>query len=153
MQSPEDTASTRPVMDQLFLQARQLLPALEKGQIIGAYAGLRPKLAPPGEGGYRDFVIREDKPGFVNLVGIESPGLTASLPIARRVAALVGGSLDLSPGRTFRPIAGASGGFGTRARRRRPPSSPLTRTMGRWSAGARPSPGRSFARRWKTPWG
>ena len=48
-------------------------------------------------------------------------GLTASLPIARRVAALVGGSLDLSPGRTFRPIAGASGGFGTRARRRRPP--------------------------------
>ena len=42
-------------------------------------------------------MIREDKPGFVNLVGIESPGLTASLPIARRVAALVGGSLDLSP--------------------------------------------------------
>ncbi|MEE0067393.1 MAG: NAD(P)/FAD-dependent oxidoreductase [Evtepia gabavorous] len=101
IQSPEDTASTRPVMDQLFLQARQLLPALEKGQIIGAYAGLRPKLAPPGEGGYRDFVIREDKPGFVNLVGIESPGLTASLPIARRVAALVGGSLDLSPRADF----------------------------------------------------
>lgn len=68
---------------------------------IGAYAGLRPKLAPPGEGGYRDFVIREDKPGFVNLVGIESPGLTASLPIARRVAALVGGSLDLSPRADF----------------------------------------------------
>ena len=101
IQSPEDTASTRQVMDQLFLQARQLLPALEKGQIIGAYAGLRPKLAPPGEGGYRDFVIREDKPGFVNLVGIESPGLTASLPIARRVAALVGGSLDLSPRADF----------------------------------------------------
>ena len=46
-------------------------------------------------------MIREDKPGFVNLVGIESPGLTASLPIARRVAALVGGSLDLSPRADF----------------------------------------------------
>ncbi len=60
-------------------------------------------------------MIREDKPGFVNLVGIESPGLTASLPIARRVAALVGGSRPVPPGETFRPIAGASGGFGTRS--------------------------------------
>lgn len=93
--SPHDTASTQAVMDQLWKQAKQLLPALDKGQIIGAYAGLRPKQAPPGEGGYWDFVIREDRPGLVNLVGIESPGLTASLPIARRVAELAGGRLDL----------------------------------------------------------
>ena len=49
----------------------------------------RPKLAPPGEGGYRDFVIREDKPGFVNLVGIESPGLTSALAIGEIVAQIV----------------------------------------------------------------
>ncbi|MDQ9762571.1 FAD-dependent oxidoreductase, partial [Acinetobacter baumannii] len=83
LDDPEDTASTRPVMDELFRQAQQLLPGLDRRQIIGSYAGLRPKLAPPGEGGYRDFVIREDRPGLIDLVGIESPGLTASLPIAR----------------------------------------------------------------------
>lgn len=103
LEDPEDTASTRPVMDELFRQAQQLLPGLDRRQIIGSYAGLRPKLAPPGEGGYRDFVIREDRPGLVDLVGIESPGLTASLPIAREVVALLERRLPLTPKETFQP--------------------------------------------------
>lgn len=94
---PEDTASTKPVMDQLFREAEQLLPGLERKQIIGAYCGVRPKQAPPGEGGYWDFVIREDRPGLVNLIGIESPGLTASVPIAKMVAEILGQSMDLVP--------------------------------------------------------
>ncbi len=98
---PEDTASTRPVMDQLFREAEQLLPGLERKQIIGAYCGVRPKQAPPGEGGYWDFVIREDRPGLVNLIGIESPGLTASVPIARMVVEILGQSLDLAPDPDF----------------------------------------------------
>ena len=101
--SLEDTASTQPVLDRLFQEAQQLLPSLNRRQIIGAYAGLRPKQAPPGEGGYRDFVVREDKPGFVDLIGIESPGLTASLPLAREVVALVGHTLDLVPREGFQP--------------------------------------------------
>ena len=101
--SLEDTASTQPVLDRLFQEAQQLLPSLNRRQIIGAYAGLRPKQAPPGEGGYRDFVVREDKPGFVDLIGIESPGLTASLPLAREVVALVGHTLDLAPREDFQP--------------------------------------------------
>ena len=48
-------------------------------------SGIRPKLQGPGEG-FRDFVISEDFPGFVNLVGIESPGLTAAPAIARYVS-------------------------------------------------------------------
>ncbi len=56
-------------------------------------SGVRPRLGTPG-GPVRDFVIREESagglPGWVNLVGIESPGLTASLAIAGRVAALLG---------------------------------------------------------------
>ena len=89
LEDPTDTSSTQEVMDQLFREAQQLLPALERRQIIGAYAGLRPKLAPPGEGGYRDFVIQEDRPGLINLVGIESPGLASALPLARRAVALI----------------------------------------------------------------
>ena len=90
-----DYACTAPVMDKLFSEAKMLLPALERKHIIGNYAGIRPKLAPPGEGGYHDFVIKEEEtcPGLINLIGIESPGLTASVPIARMVCDIVAKNL------------------------------------------------------------
>lgn len=87
----EDYASTAPVMEQLFREAKQLLPILERKHIIGSYVGNRSKLAPPSEGGFRDFVIREfpHAPGAIQLIGIESPGLTASMPIAKMVVAML----------------------------------------------------------------
>lgn len=90
-----DYACTAPVMDKLFSEAKMLLPALQHKHIIGNYAGIRPKLAPPGEGGYHDFVIKEEEtcPGLINLIGIESPGLTASVPIARMVRDIVAKNL------------------------------------------------------------
>lgn len=102
---PEDVSCTKPVLDQLWREAQQLLPGLEKRQIIGAYCGIRPKQTPPGVGGYRDFIIREERNcrGLINLIGIESPGMTASLPIARGVVALVGQSMDLRPKEDFNP--------------------------------------------------
>lgn len=88
----DDYASTPEIMDKLWREARELLPLIERKHIIGNYCGIRPKQAPPGEGGFRDFVIKEEKrvPGFINLIGIESPGLTASVPIAKMVVGLVG---------------------------------------------------------------
>jgi len=56
-------------------------------------SGIRPKLQGPGES-FRDFVISEDLPGFINLVGIESPGLTAAPAIARHVRKLLNGSSE-----------------------------------------------------------
>ena len=90
-----DYACTAPVMDKLFSEAKMLLPALKRKHIIGNYAGIRPKLAPPGEGGYHDFVIKEEEvcPSLINLIGIESPGLTASVPIARMVCDIVAKNL------------------------------------------------------------
>jgi L-2-hydroxyglutarate oxidase LhgO len=48
------------------------------------FAGIRPKLQGPGEA-MKDFIIKEESelgfPGWINLIGIESPGLTASLAI------------------------------------------------------------------------
>lgn len=65
------------------------LPQVEPDWLVPDYAGIRPKLAGPGEV-FRDFVIEEESargfPGFVNLIGIESPGLTAASAIARRVS-------------------------------------------------------------------
>ncbi|KAJ2083496.1 hypothetical protein H4R24_000769 [Coemansia sp. RSA 988] len=68
------------------------LPQIRAQDLSVDYAGIRPKLQPPG-GSFRDFVIQEESaagfPAFVNLVGIESPGLTASLAIARMVDGLL----------------------------------------------------------------
>lgn len=93
IEDPEDYASTAPIMDKLFSEAKQLLPDLERRYIIGSYCGNRAKLAPPEEGGFHDFIIQEfpEAPGAVQLIGIESPGLTSSMPIARMVVDLLAG--------------------------------------------------------------
>lgn len=71
-----------------FLQAvRRFLPDLQGDDLAPGQVGYRPKLHGPGEPP-RDFLIWADR-GYVHLGGIESPGLTASLAIAHRVAALL----------------------------------------------------------------
>jgi L-2-hydroxyglutarate oxidase LhgO len=69
------------------------LPGVRREHLTPGYAGLRPKLSGPGEPA-RDFVVEEASahgvPGLVQLFGIESPGLTAALALAERVADLVG---------------------------------------------------------------
>lgn len=67
-------------------------PALPDGALAPGYAGIRPKITAPGEPA-ADFRIDGPAvhavPGLVQLFGIESPGLTASLAIAGHVAALL----------------------------------------------------------------
>lgn len=64
-------------------------PALDSTRLVPGYAGIRPKLSGPGEAA-EDFMLQmpadHGLPGLVNLFGIESPGLTASLAIAERIA-------------------------------------------------------------------
>ncbi len=71
---------------------QRYLPSLRAEQLTPDYAGIRPKLAGPGEG-FRDFVVREESglgaPGLIDCVGIESPGLTAAGAIAERVCRLL----------------------------------------------------------------
>jgi L-2-hydroxyglutarate oxidase LhgO len=75
--------------------ARRLVPAIEDSDLAPDISGIRPKLQGPGEG-FRDFVIAEESarrlPGLVNLVGMDSPGLTSALAIADHVAQLIGSS-------------------------------------------------------------
>jgi L-2-hydroxyglutarate oxidase LhgO len=71
---------------------RRYWPALRDGALAPAYSGIRPKLAGPGEpaADFRiDGPLTHGIPGLVNLLGIESPGLTASLAIAARAASLL----------------------------------------------------------------
>jgi L-2-hydroxyglutarate oxidase LhgO len=71
---------------------RRYWPALPDGALQPGYAGIRPKLAGPGAAA-ADFVIQGQAQhgvrGLVNLFGIESPGLTASLALAEAVVALL----------------------------------------------------------------
>ncbi|WP_369960229.1 NAD(P)/FAD-dependent oxidoreductase [Pseudomonas benzenivorans] len=68
---------------------RRYFPGLDCSRLTPGYSGVRPKLCGPGEPP-ADFVIQGPSEhrlaGLVNLFGIESPGLTASLAIAERVA-------------------------------------------------------------------
>ena len=71
---------------------RTYFPGLDEDKLIPAYTGIRPKLSGPGEPPV-DFVIQGESGhgvrGLVNLFGIESPGLTASLAIGEYVKELV----------------------------------------------------------------
>lgn len=101
----DDYASTRPVMERLLAEAGQIFPYVRADAIIRSYAGIRPKLVSQAQGGYADFVIaqRPEIPQTIQLIGIESPGLTSSLPLARHVTALIGAQTALRPNPQFTP--------------------------------------------------
>jgi L-2-hydroxyglutarate oxidase LhgO len=67
---------------------KTMVPEIEESDLQLAYSGLRPKLVPPDGAGIADFVIEADRqaPRVIQLVGIESPGLTAAPAIAQHVA-------------------------------------------------------------------
>jgi len=71
--------------------AKKMLPEISAEDLQLGYSGLRPKLKAEGEKGVADFVIEADRevPRVIQLVGIESPGLTAAGAIAEQVAGLV----------------------------------------------------------------
>jgi L-2-hydroxyglutarate oxidase LhgO len=79
--------------DGFYAAIRRYWPDLPDGALSPDYAGIRPKLAPAG-GAATDFLIEgpaaHGLPGLVNLFGIESPGITASLALAEAAAAAAG---------------------------------------------------------------
>jgi len=93
-----DHATTREIMNRLTIEARQLWPVYSPKYIIRSYSGIRAKTTGPKESGSGDFIICEAPkiPGLINLVGIESPGLTSAVPIARKVTGIVDERFKLS---------------------------------------------------------
>jgi len=86
----------------MYEAVRSYLPGVDASKFRPDYVGVRPKLVPPW-GGFQDFVIRTDHAAsfdsrrarrrdgglMISLMGIESPGLTASLAIAEKVAEII----------------------------------------------------------------
>lgn len=75
-----------------YKSVTKFLPFLDYDDLSPEMAGIRPKIQKPGDP-VMDFYIKEEKergcPGFINLIGIESPGLTSSLAIANYVKKLI----------------------------------------------------------------
>lgn len=101
----DNLSVTSSVMKMLSAEAREFSPLISPGYIIRSYSGLRAKQTPSSEGGFRDFVIEESDTvdNFINLIGIESPGLTAAQLIARRVVEIINRKERLNPNLNFNP--------------------------------------------------
>ncbi|KAL9114529.1 MAG: hypothetical protein Q9227_001610 [Pyrenula ochraceoflavens] len=106
--SPHDLSPNPARLKEAVDAIREYLPGVREEAVGLDYCGIRPKvgrsssLASPssegkgGGGGFQDFIIREEEglKGFVNLLAIESPGLTASLGIGEMVDGLLYGGKE-----------------------------------------------------------
>lgn len=81
VESKEDLSTSDAGLKKVLEGVKKMIPSINENDIIAYFAGLRPAAGD-------DFIIRhEDKvPGFVNVAGIQSPGLTAAPAIALMVA-------------------------------------------------------------------
>ena len=81
--------------EEFFQNASRIIKGIERDALNPDMAGIRPKL---NRNGFSDFIIKHESDkglnGFINLIGIESPGLTASLAIARRLKDMAGAFLN-----------------------------------------------------------
>lgn len=77
-------------IDFFFESACRIITGIEREHLVPELAGIRPKL---GGDDFRDFVIEHEQrrglDGLINLIGIESPGLTSSIAIAERIRNLI----------------------------------------------------------------
>ena len=88
--SPDDLVVDASRGDAFYAAIRRYWPSLPDGALQPGYAGIRPKISGPHEPA-ADFLIQTESqhgvPGLVNLLGIESPGLTSCLAVAEEVLA------------------------------------------------------------------
>ncbi|MDP3790003.1 MAG: NAD(P)/FAD-dependent oxidoreductase [Candidatus Omnitrophota bacterium] len=84
VQDKEDLSTTDEGLRKVLDSARKMVPSIDESDIIAYFAGLRPAAGD-------DFIIRyEDKaPGFINVAGIQSPGLTSAPAIALLVVQIL----------------------------------------------------------------
>jgi glycerol-3-phosphate dehydrogenase len=113
----EDTRTTKEKIRQLIQGAKSLLPSIPLNQVIYGFSAVRSKITSPEEKGSHDFIIQEDVENFINMIGMESPGLTSSPAIAKLVVQMIKEKMDLEEKTDFNPI-----------RRRTTPFSEVSRT-------------------------
>ena len=99
--SVENKSTTREGLDKVLEGAQKTIPDLSKRDVIREFAGLRPAIKETG-----DFLIEasDEVSGFINVAGIQSPGLASAPAIAEMVVDIVGEELgDLTEDPSFDP--------------------------------------------------
>ncbi len=103
----DNVENTEEVLNRIKKEAYKLLPELKNVTFIKNYSGNRAKLISENSNKkFEDFIIEESKEveNFINLIGIESPGLTASPAIARYVMEdIISQKHDLVKNEKFNP--------------------------------------------------
>ncbi len=98
MTDKEDTATTAEGFDNIIKQALENVSTIPFGKTITSFCGLR---AVSSAG---DFIIGAPVDGFINVAGIESPGLSSAPAIAVYVAELIAAQgIELAPKADFNP--------------------------------------------------
>lgn len=88
-ENKEDYSVPEDRKDRFYTAAKRYLPGLEPEDLSPDFAGIRPKLSGPDEGPSDFYVQHETSRGYprwINLMGIDSPGLTAAIAIGEDVA-------------------------------------------------------------------
>jgi glycerol-3-phosphate dehydrogenase len=91
VEDKEDRSTSDQGLKNVLDNVRKLIPSVNENDIIAYFAGLRPVAMPSGRQAGDDFIIRHEVnvPGFINVAGIQSPGLTAAPAIALMVTDLL----------------------------------------------------------------
>jgi glycerol-3-phosphate dehydrogenase len=91
----KDVSTSKKGKEAVLESVRRLIPSLRQDQIIASFAGLRPTTK---EG---DFYIKEDLEGLINLVGIQSPGLTSAPAIAEYIVKMLSDKVNFVPKKDY----------------------------------------------------
>ncbi|MDA3938051.1 MAG: NAD(P)/FAD-dependent oxidoreductase [Spirochaetia bacterium] len=94
----DDTVTNELTLDYVIDAARKSLPDFNLKERLKTFSGIRPT---PSTG---DFIIKEEFPGFINVAGIESPGLTSSPAIAEMVLGIIRKRTSLEKKKNFNPL-------------------------------------------------
>lgn len=97
IEEKHNLASTISGLKEVWEKASRIIPSLNKKAIITAFTGLRAHSLD------NDFIIGFNIPGFYNVAGIESPGLTSAPAIASFVATEIADYLHLPTNESFKP--------------------------------------------------
>lgn len=106
MEDKDDKSTTQAGFDKIIKEASENLKFLPGGKAITSFCGLR------AVGSTGDFIITSPKDGFINVAGIESPGLSASPAIAEYVSKMIEDSgLELVAKKDYNPTRQAMHAF------------------------------------------
>jgi len=101
----DDDKTTAEKIRELREGAQRLAPGIDMREAIREYASLRAKVVDRDSTSRGDFIIEDDRVnGFINLMGIESPGLTAAPHIAKVVVDMIKKQMPLKDNKKFNPI-------------------------------------------------